>query len=444
MIFSEKQNEILERFKQGENLFISGPGGSGKTTLIKELIKSTSKNVQVCALTGCAAILLQSNAKTIHSWSGIKIAKGDKDKIIKNVVQNKFKSRDWRKTDILIIDEISMMSKRIFDLLNSIGKETRKNQHSFGNLQLVFVGDFYQLPPVTNDDLDSDKFCFESTDWFSAFPINNHIILTEIYRQKDKEYTDILMKIRQGSLDKKSLSILKDRVKKRENNNTVKLLPTKFMVDKINSENFNLIENQVLTQELIVKKDTPYYLDSNIKIDSNLIKKYRTAQPQQIDYEIQYLKNNSPLESTLCLKIGTRVMCIVNMDLENNICNGSQGEIVEFKENQSTQKCPVVKFDNGITRQIDIHYIQSEVYPNIVIGQFPLILAWAITIHKIQGSTLESAEIDVGNNVFEYGQTYVALSRVKSLDGLYLNSIDAQKIKANPKVVDFYKEVTNY
>ncbi len=186
MILSSEQESVIERFKSGENLFISGPGGTGKTMLIKRLVESTDKNIQVCALTGCAAILLQSNAKTIHSWSGIKLAKGDLDKIVKNVVTNKYKCRDWKKTDVLIIDEVSMMSKRIFDLLNRIGKSVKKNHNPFGNMQIVFVGDFYQLPPIYNDDEDSDKFCFESDDWFKTFPKENHVVLTNIYRQTEK------------------------------------------------------------------------------------------------------------------------------------------------------------------------------------------------------------------------------------------------------------------
>ena len=131
-------------------------------------------------------------------------------------------------------------------------------------------------------------------------------------------------------------------------------------------------------------------------------------------------------------------MCIVNLDMENNICNGSQGVITDIVTLDNGETRPIVTFANGIVKQLSIHYIQSELYPNIIIGQYPLILAWALTIHKIQGSTLETAEIDVGNNIFEYGQTYVALSRIKSLAGLYLNSIDIKKIKSNPKVIDFY------
>lgn len=446
MILSSEQTVVVERFKNGENLFISGPGGTGKTALIKKLVESTEKNVQVCALTGCAAILLKCNAKTIHSWSGIKLAKGDVDKIVKNVITNKYKCKDWKKTQILIIDEVSMMSKRIFDLLNKIGKTIKKNNNPFGNIQIIFVGDFYQLPPVGNDDEDSNKFCFESNDWFSTFKKENHIILTKIFRQTDKEYTDILMNIRAGKIDNDLFKILEKRLIVNLKNDKdvidcepIKLYPVRSMVDNINTKKFlELNDSKEHKQKLIVKTNITEYIDSGISISSDKIIMCKKALPQQIDYEIQYLKNNSPLENELKLKIGASVMCIVNLDLENNICNGSQGKIVDIVTKNTGETRPVVKFTNGITKEISMHYIQSEVYPNIVVGQYPLILAWALTIHKIQGSTLETAEIDVGNNIFEYGQTYVALSRIKSLDGLYLNSFDKNKIKVNPKVVDFY------
>lgn len=445
MLLSSQQELVVERFKNGENLFISGPGGSGKTTLIKRLVESTDKNIQVCALTGCAAILLQSNAKTIHSWSGIKLAKGDLDKIVKNVVTNKYKSKDWKKTQILIVDEISMMSKRIFDLLNRIGKAVKKNQNPFGNMQVIFVGDFYQLPPINGQDEDSDKFCFESDEWFKTFPKENHVILTNIYRQTDKQYTDILMMIRSGTINDDLFKILEKRLlsnlKKSDYNNCtpIKLYPVRSMVDKINMQKFSeLDDSKEFKQLLVIKTDCTEYIEAKIPIHSSKLRECKKALPQQIDYEIQYLKNNSPLESELKMRIGSSVMCVVNLDMENNICNGSQGVITDIITSDNGETRPIVTFTNGIVKQLSIHYIQSELYPNIMIGQYPLIMAWALTIHKIQGSTLETAEIDVGNNIFEYGQTYVALSRVKSLDGLYLNSIDIRKIKANPKVVNFY------
>ena len=158
-----------------------------------------SKKIQVCALTGCAAILLQCNARTIHSWSGIKLANGEIEDIVDSIANNKYQRKTWRSTQVLIIDEVSMMSKKIFNLLNIVAKTCRNNIKPFGNMQIIFLGDFYQLPPVNkSDDEDNNKFCFESEDWFNVFPKNNHILLTKIFRQDDNEYKNILMNIRKG------------------------------------------------------------------------------------------------------------------------------------------------------------------------------------------------------------------------------------------------------
>jgi ATP-dependent DNA helicase PIF1 len=142
----------------------------------------------------------------------------------------------------------------------------------------------------------------------------------------------------------------------------------------------------------------------------------------------------------LRLKKGAAVMCTFNLDMENSICNGSQGIVIDIIDT-CTPPLPVVRFSNGITRTIQPKYWQSEEYPKIAIGQYPLCLAWALTIHKIQGATLTMAEMDIGQSIFEYGQTYVALSRIKSLDGLYLSDFQSERIAANPKVVAFYNTI---
>ena len=161
---------------------------------------------------------------------------------------------------------------------------------------------------------------------------------------------------------------------------------------------------------------------------------------QQIELEKNYLKNNINVDQTVALKEGAQVMCVANIDLEGPlpICNGSRGIIKEFDENGM----PIVLFKNGCTRKIDYHVWQSETIPSVAIKQIPLILAWAITIHKSQGASLDLAEIDIGSGIFECGQTYVALSRVTNLEGLYLKSFNPNKITINKKVLDFYEQLS--
>jgi ATP-dependent DNA helicase PIF1 len=450
MILSDEQELAIKKFNNGENLFITGPGGTGKTFLIKELIKQSSKKIQVCALTGCAALLLQCNARTIHSWSGIKLANGKIEDIVDSVVNNKYLKSTWRSKQVLIIDEISMMSKKIFNLLNIIAKTTRQNDKPFGNMQVVFLGDFYQLPPVNkSDDKDGNKFCFESDDWIELFPLSNQILLTHIFRQDDDEYKKILMNIRKGLFDESTKKILETRIIKFENNDKrqddiIKIFPLKNKVDIVNISNFVNLEGDKYMNVTSIRKDVKEMVDTKKEIPNKLIDAYKRASPKQIEYEISYIRGNNPSVNELQLKVGARIMCIINLDMDNGICNGSQGRVEKITTCvDNKMKSILVQFDNGIKKEIAQHGWQSEVYPNIVMYQFPIVLAWAITIHKIQGATLDKAIMDIGDSIFEYGQTYVALSRIKRLEGLYLTALNIDKIKVNPTVVDFYNKLEN-
>ena len=165
-ILSEEQQFIIEKFKLGENIFITGPGGTGKSFLIKHLFNlanDMSKKIKVCALTGCAAILLECNATTLHSFSGIGLAKKHINEVVDNVVSSKKKRKNWNNLDILIIDEVSMLSLKLLLIIDMIARRvTKKRELPFGGIQIVFSGDFYQLPPVGDDDVESCQFCFEN------------------------------------------------------------------------------------------------------------------------------------------------------------------------------------------------------------------------------------------------------------------------------------------
>lgn len=443
MPLSDTQNEILQYYKEGHNVFITGPGGCGKSHLLKHIIQdavNTKKKISVCAMTGCAAVLLGLGAKTVHSWAGIGLAKGEDHTIITRIMTNKYKSSNWKKTEILIIDEVSMMSKRMFELLDTIGKRVRKSVKPFGGIQLIFSGDFYQLPPVNKraENKDETAFCFESDFWGETF--DYQILLDEVFRQNDEKYINLLHKIREGKLYKNDVRLLKDRLIKNldiedRNNIThngtkpVKLLPTKYAVQIINDREMNKIETEKYNYKYKAVYEPPPEITA--------LSSYRKPTDKQLEIEEAYIVNNSLFDDELCLKFGSQVMCIFNLNMDMGICNGSTGTVVDFKKEQ---KNPVVKFTNGITMEINPHDWLSDNYPGFKVTQYPLILAWAVTIHKSQGASLESAEIDIGDNVFAPGQTYVALSRVKSLDGLYLSSFNHNKIKTCKKVQKFYEQ----
>jgi ATP-dependent DNA helicase PIF1 len=435
MDYSEEQIKAFAAYSQGKNIFVTGPGGTGKTALIKYIQKDAARkgfNIQVCALTGCAAVLLECKAKTLHSWAGIGLGKGTFDQLVTKISKNRFLKGNWKGTDILVVDEVSMMSQKLLELLDAIGKAIRKDSRPFGGIQLIFSGDFYQLPPVGDkDDIETSKFCFESTLWSQTFSRENHIQLTKIFRQTDPVYQKILNQIREGRLKRSSNEMLLHSVGREILDNLcirpTKLFPTRNKVDQVNTREMNALNTE--EQEFKLK----YH--SDLEMTATELLKRRQFSKEQIQTELLYLKGNLRCDEVVKLKIGSQVMCIVNIELEKGqtLCNGSQGVITRISE----QGLPVVKF-GAFETVMGYHVWPSENIPGIGVSQLPLILAWALTIHKAQGATLDIAEIDAGSGIFECGQTYVALSRVKSIEGLYLTSFDASKIKVSRRVQEFY------
>lgn len=412
MEFTEEQQKIVECFTNGENIFITGAGGTGKSEIIQYL--ATIKPVVITATTGCASVRL-GNARTIHSWSGVGLGNRSVDSIIQKMslsVKN-----DWRNTHTLIVDEVSMMSMKLFDMINEVGKRVRHCSSPFGGLQIIFLGDFYQLPPVGDrDDPESQAFCFESLDWKVVFPMQ--IELTKVFRQTDEIYSKILLQIRKGIIKKSADKILQTRVGLTYEGAIIptKLYPTKKRVDEINRKSMDALEGE----------EHVFTMTSATRLYGDM----------EVEYE--YMKKSLLVDSSLRLKVGAQVMCVINIQNEKTLelCNGSQGVVTGF-----SMGFPVVQFQNGVQRTMSLHIWESDRMSNVGVSQIPLILAWAISIHKSQGSTLDMAEVDIGSGIFECGQSYVALSRVKSLEGLYLSSYDPGKIKINRKVKEFYENI---
>jgi ATP-dependent DNA helicase PIF1 len=343
-----------------------------------------------------------------------------------------------------------MMSVKIFDILNKIGQTIRRNHFKpFGGMQIIFIGDFYQLPPVGKyTEPETTMFCFQSANWFSTFSKENHVVLKTLFRQKDPTYIKVLDEVRQGVISEESAELLNQRAATKYQDNGTGIIPTKLFprnadADRVNQMMYIRLKDEEQTYNFVKHLNIQTYAESGIPIQPEILIRCADLSREDVDQQLEILMENCKVNKELKLKKGALVMCLANLDTDAGICNGSQGVITSFVQGKTVGLMyPVVRFLNGVTMQIMPKIYQHGDYPRIGIEQLPLRLAWAFTIHKSQGITLDIAEMDLGSNVFEYGQSYVGLSRVRSLEGLYLSGFNPRKIKTNPTVSEFYKLIS--
>lgn len=390
-----KQSTALNILKSGCNVFLTGSAGAGKTYTLNQYIQYLRTHkvpVAVTASTGIAATHM--NGMTIHAWSGIGIKDTLDDDELSSMFERKYLRDQIDKTEVLIIDEISMLHGKQLDMVNEVLKFFKQNNTPFGGVQLIVAGDFFQLPPVSkNQEANRDKFCFMSQAWQEAkFSI---CYLSEQHRQQNNQLNQILNEIRQQNVSVQSKQ---------------QLLQTKHapLEDNI---------TRLYTHNVDVERINQRYLASIAQPE-----KVFTAEVEGNPKLVQTLSSNVRAPQMLSLKVGAKVMFVKN-NLENGYINGTLGEVVGFVTEQQ-QTLPKVKLRSGLTLTVspETWSIDNDNAKNKTLAsysQIPLTLAWAITVHKSQGMTLEMAEIDL-SQTFEKGQGYVALSRLKSLEGLRL------------------------
>ncbi|MEL4456283.1 AAA family ATPase [Lutimonas vermicola] len=412
------QEQALAILKSGDNVFLTGSAGTGKTYVLNKYIqylKARKIPVSITASTGIAATHLQGT--TIHAWSGIGIKDSLSLRNLRDLREKKYLKKHIEKTKVLIIDEISMLHKKQFDLVNEVLQFFRENDKPFGGIQVVLCGDFFQLPPIgVSGETNRDKFCFMSQSWLSA---NLSICyLTDQYRQTDSALNDILNEIRQGRVSDKSVSLLQATKDLVETEEPTRLYTHNLDVDRINTAHIAEIKGR--------KKIFKAKVKGNLKL-------------------AETIKRSIMAPETLELKKDAKVMFVKN-NYEKGYLNGSLGKVIRYND----EGYPVIRLTNGfeITAEPEDWRIEDETGKLLVsYVQVPLRLAWAITVHKSQGMTLDSAVMDL-SKTFEKGQGYVALSRVKGLDGLQLNGfnntaleVDGLALKADLRFQELSREV---
>ncbi|USP78436.1 mitochondrial dna helicase [Curvularia clavata] len=464
IFLSEEQQNVLKLVVDyKKSVFFTGSAGTGKSVLLREIITGLRQKfarepdrVAVTASTGLAACNI--GGVTLHSFAGIGLGKEPVEDLVKKIRRNQKAKQRWLRTKVLIMDEVSMVDGDLFDKLESIARTIRNNGRPFGGIQLVITGDFFQLPPVPEFGKPA-KFAFDAGTWTTS--IEHTIGLTHVFRQKDPVFAGMLNEMREGRLTQESIA----RFRQLERPLTMddqaveatELFPTRQEVDRANATRMQQLHGNTFTFEAR---------------DGGTI-----TNKEQRDRLLQ----SCMVPEQIHLKKGAQVMLVKNMD--ETLVNGSLGKITGFMTEQmfnlyrededaflangpsdaalktemakstlglnTNQIYPVVRFAiaDGTTRDLlckredwKIELPNGEVQASR--SQIPLILAWALSIHKAQGQTLERVRVDLGR-VFEKGQAYVALSRATSMAGLQILRFDPKKVIAHEKVRSFYSSLSS-
>lgn len=424
-----RQTDALRILNAGANVFLTGAPGAGKTYVLNQFVKQARQrgaSVAVTASTGIAATHL--NGQTIHSWSGVGVAQVMTDTLLKQIKTRRGKR--IRATDILVIDEISMMHAWLFDMVDQACRAVRRSPKPFGGLQVVMSGDLFQLPPVSNTRRDRELvapppelvamreryakagrnpngFVTESLIWPELNPVVCY--LTEQHRQDTGQLLDVLTDIRQGTVTDTDRQALDTRigVEPAGDDIAISLYPNNRQADALNDSKLAQIN------------EPEHRFEAESSGQVSLIKR---------------LKSTMLAPEILSLKVGAAVMALRN-DTNQQYVNGSLGTVVDFVSTTEGEY-PMVDFENGHTvimqpaawEMMDGETVLASV------KQVPLRCAWAITIHKSQGMTLDRARMDL-RRTFAPGMGYVALSRVESMDGLYLDGINERAFLVSPEAV---------
>ena len=398
--FSQDQTNTFISILSNKNFnhYIGGNPGTGKSFLLNALKEYLKKKLVITSTTGISAINV--HGITLHSFMGIYHLNMDLDDLISKILKRS-KSK-FKKLEYLVIEECSMCDNFLFSLLEFCLRKARNIDKPFGGVKIILVGDFLQLPPVQDS-----GFLFESDAFINGnFKIH---ILTESHRQTEQKFYTLLQECRFGYISNKNYKLLKTREIKAPED-LLRIFSTNKEADDWNTYKYT----QIQSKEFIYQAKDEY-----------INEKYKNI-----------FNKNSLIEEILKLKIGCKVILLRNIDFINHLVNGSIGTVIALKPHYVT-----VEFDNGMIKDIIPETQEYMVDGEIVASrtQIPLRLAYSLTAHKVQGMTLDKAFIDL-KKVFAPGQAYVAISRLRTLDGLYLANFSKDSLKTNISAIKFYKE----
>lgn len=390
-----------------KSIFLTGPAGTGKSFVINQVKQWASENnVQytITALTGCAAVLI--GGRTLHSTLGLGLGDKPVEQILYKLKRcNKLLYSRLAQLQLLVIDEVSMMSDELFEKASEVLCAIRNNPAPFGGVQVVLSGDFCQLGPVTG------KFCFQSPLWNKV--ITDVCPLTEVVRQsQDGMFLKILHYLRKGKCTKKMLDKLLACANNKfdESIKPTKLYARRATVDRINQDEYNKLVDAGASEKVY-----------GIRASTGTIR----------GQESLVWASQIGVQNEVKLCIGAQVVVTANIDQDAGIINGTRGVVVDVGHE------PTIQLLNGSIVAIKPRKMKDDT-ELLEIEYLPLQYAWAITIHRSQGMTLDAAEIDLGNSIFAHGQAYTALSRVRNLKSVCIVRVDASSFRIDKSVKAFY------
>lgn len=410
---------IIKFLDNGENLFITGYAGTGKSYILKKLKEFYGKKLTITSTTGIAAVNVKG--QTLHSWSGVGLCRNTVLNTVEKIKHKKSQYKQILGCKMLAVDEISMLNKETFEYVNNVLKQVRENDLPFGGIQVIFIGDFFQLPPVEKEYSKERQYCFDSKLW-KDLNLKN-IVLKKNYRQKEEDFINALSHMRTNNINAEDIALLNTRSVNVDTSQTniLHIFSTNEEANYYNYTKFNALDKPVKVF---------YAIDAVVR-GKNLVYNNFTVRENNI---LDIFNKNCRVEKEIHLKIGCKVMLLINLDFDRGLINGACGTVEKFDDDYVN-----ITFDNGVNT--DILPNKFEYYYNdsvlAIRTQYPLKLAYGITIHKSQGMTIDKLVVDC-SRIFERGQIYVAMSRVKTLSGLYLKSFNPKKVFTDSRVAEFY------